>query len=89
VAQGAICRLEPRDHRYRDAVALGDRRQGLASITALNGLSPLIIRKLPLAAELHAVRQGPFTAIPGTFPDQLRLEISDRSKQCRQQPSLR
>ena len=56
---------------------------------ALDGFCALVVRQLPLAAELHAVRHCPLAAIAGTLADQLALKFSDPGKQGRKQPALR
>src|ERR1700732_2321216 len=68
---GGSDRLEPRDHRERDAVALCDRRQPRAGITALDRLSALIVAKLALPTEPDAVGHGPLAAFTSAFSDQI------------------
>jgi hypothetical protein len=49
--------------------------QGLAGIESLDGLGQLIVRKLSLATELHAVRQGPFSAVAGAVVQSTNIAL--------------
>jgi hypothetical protein len=77
---------EPRYHRDCHAVSLGDRCQGLAGGSALDGFRALVIGQLALAAELDAVRHRTFA---GPLADQLALEFGNAGEQGREQAALR
>jgi len=72
-----------------DAVALGDRRQGLAGCTALDGLGPMVIGLLALATELDAFRHRALAVFTGALPDQLTLELGNAGQQRREKSALR
>jgi hypothetical protein len=67
--QVGVGRSEPRNHADIDTIGLGDFRQRLPGSTALNGLSPLVVRQLPLTAELHAVGHSALAAVTGALAD--------------------
>jgi hypothetical protein len=80
--------LQPRDHRYIDAVALGDGGQRLAGRTSLDRFGALVVAQFALAAELDAFDHGSRPACPGSLPDQLALEFGDGGQHGHQEPPL-
>ena len=56
-------------------VGPGDLGQGLASLSAGQRLSLLMLSELWLAPEVHALRPGPLSAFPCACSDQFTLEF--------------